>query len=112
MRRYEIETYTTEAGKAPFETWVKSLKDGRATLAIAARIDRATIGDFGDWKTISGAKGIFEMRIHYAQGYRLFYTVVGQKVVLFLAGSTKQEQDKTIAKAKEYLADYNERVGK
>lgn len=110
MSRYEIETYVTEAGKAPFEIWVKSLKDGRAALAIAARIKRAAIGDFGDWKTLVGAKGIFEMRIHYAQGYRLFYTIVGQKVVLLLAGSTKQDQDRTIAKAKEYLANYNERV--
>ena len=110
MSRFEIETYTTETGKSPFEIWVKSLKDARANLAIAARIQRAATGDFGDWKSISGAQGVFEMRIHYAQGYRLFYTVVGQKVVLFLAGSTKQAQDKAIAKAKEYLADYNGRV--
>jgi putative addiction module killer protein len=50
------------------------------------------------------------MRIQYAQGFRIFYTVVGQEIVVLLAGSTKQEQDKTIAKAKEYLADYNRRV--
>lgn len=86
------------------------MKDGKATLAIAASIKRAAIGDFGDWKSLSGAKGIFEMRIHYAQGYRVFYTIVGQKVVLLLAGSIKQEQDRTVAKAKEYLADYKEAV--
>jgi putative addiction module killer protein len=50
------------------------------------------------------------MRIHYAQGYRLFYTIVGSKIVLFLAGSTKSEQERTIAKAKDYLADYQRRT--
>ncbi|MCD2173337.1 type II toxin-antitoxin system RelE/ParE family toxin [Rhizobium sp. C4] len=110
MKRYEIEIYLTEAGHCPFEEWNQSLKDAKARLAIMARIQRAATGDFGDWKSITGAKGVFEMRIHYAQGYRLFYTIVGTKIVLLLAGSTKKEQDRTIAKAKDYLADYNSRA--
>ncbi|MDO9415667.1 MAG: hypothetical protein Q7U22_06070 [Pararhizobium sp.] len=40
------------------------------------------------------------MRIHYGQGYRIFYTIVGQKIVLLLTGSTKQDQAKVITKAK------------
>ncbi len=67
-------------------------------------------GNFGDWKDIKGAKGVFEMREHYGPGYRIFYAVVGKKVVLLLAGSTKKDQKKTIAKAKEYLTDYVERT--
>ena len=110
MSQYEIASYITEAGKNPFQAWVNDLKDARAHLAITARIKRAATGDFGDWKAIKGAQGLFEMRIHYAQGYRLYYAIIGQKVVLLLAGSTKQDQDRAIAKAKEYLADYNERV--
>lgn len=109
MNRYQIEAYSTEAGKVPFEIWVTSLRDAKAKLAIFARVERATVGDFGDWKPIIGAKGVFEMRIHYAQGFRVFYTVIGQKVVLLLAGSSKRDQEKTIAKAKEYLDDYNKR---
>lgn len=112
MAVYEVETYITDAGKAPFETWLRSLKDPKARLSVFARIDRAAAGDFGDWKAISGARGVFEMRIHYAQGYRLFYAVIGQKVVLLLAGSTKQDQDRAIEKARGYLADYQERTTK
>jgi len=110
MKRYEIEIYITEAGTCPFEDWSRSLKDAKAKLAVMSRLERAATGDFGDWKRLIGAKGIFEMRIHYAQGYRLFYTIVGSTVVLFLAGSTKSEQDRAIAKAKDYLADYNRRA--
>lgn len=109
MSRREIEAYTTEAGKVPFETWLASLKDAKARLAIFARIERAAAGDFGDWKPLAGAKGIFEMRIHYGPGFRVFYAVVGQTVIVLLAGSSKRDQDRTIARAKSYLEDYNKR---
>lgn len=109
MSRYEIEAYSTASGKVPFEAWVTSLKDVKSKLAIYARVERAAVGDFGDWKPITGAKGVFEMRIHYGPGLRLFYTVIGNRVVLLLAGSSKRDQEKTIAKAKEYLDDYNKR---
>ena len=52
------------------------------------------------------------MRDHYGQGYRIYYSIEGQKIILLLAGSTKKEQTKTIAKAKEYLADYKRRTDK
>ncbi len=109
MQHYDIEEYQTAAGKTPFGTWLLNLKDEMAQAKIRARITRASFGNFGDWKDIKGAKGIFEMREHYGSGYRIFYTVVGKKVVLLLAGSSKKDQKKTIAKAKQYLANYEER---
>ncbi len=50
------------------------------------------------------------MREHYSPGYRIFYAIVGKKLVLLLAGSTKKDQKKTISKAKGYLEDYLERT--
>tara|TARA_B100000315_G_C14448823_1_gene528119 strand:+ start:695 stop:1033 length:339 start_codon:yes stop_codon:yes gene_type:complete len=110
MQQYDIEEYETITGKAPFGKWLLNLKDEMAQAKIHARIRRASFGNFGDWKDIKGAKGVFEMREHYSPGYRIFYAVVGKKLVLLLAGSTKKDQKKTIAKAKEYLADYLERT--
>ncbi|GJQ58359.1 MAG: type II toxin-antitoxin system RelE/ParE family toxin [Candidatus Scalindua sp. AMX11] len=110
MKKYDIEEYETSSGKAPFGEWLLSLKDERAQAKIRARIIRASFGNFGDWKDIKGAKGVFEMRENYGPGYRIFYAVVGKKVVLLLAGSTKKDQKKTVAKAKEYLTDYVERT--
>ena len=60
----------------------------------------------GDWKAIKGARGLLELREHSGPGYRVFFSIVGQTVILLLAGSTKQDQERTIAKAKDYLADY------
>ena len=110
MKRYEVENYKTERGEAPFQKWIQNLPDARAQTALIARIDRASFGNFGDWKAMAGAKGLFEMRIHYGQGYRIYYTIVGQTIILLLAGSTKRSQDQAIAKAAGYLADYHRRV--
>ena len=49
------------------------------------------------------------MREHYGPGYRIFYTLVGKKLIVLLAGSSKKDQKKVIAEAKKYLADYAER---
>lgn len=109
MERYEIEEYTTENGESPFSEWASILKDETAQRKITQRIRRASLGNFGDFKSIKGAKGLFEMRINYGAGFRVFYSIIGDKVVLLLAGSIKRDQKKAITKAKEYLADYERR---
>lgn len=110
MKKYEVENYKTGSGEVPFREWIQNLADTKAQTALIARVDRAIFGNFGDWKMLAGAKGLFEMRVHYGQGYRIFYAIKDQKVILLLAGSTKHSQDKMIAKAAEYLADYNRRM--
>lgn len=110
MKQYEIEVYFSEDGKEPFTKWLSSIKDEKAKTLIIARVSRASLGNFGDWKAIQGTKNLYEMRIHYGQGLRIYYTTIEQKIVLLLAGSTKRTQDKAIVKAQEYLVDYNERI--
>ncbi len=109
MKKYDIEEYATENGGTPFSKWSENLKDKTAQRKIYQRIDRASLGNFGDYKNIKGAKGIFEMREHYGPGYRIFYSIIENKIVLLLAGSIKRDQDKAIETAKKYLADYERR---
>ncbi len=107
--RYSIEVYITEDGKTPFQDWVNQLKDQTAQRKIAVRLRRASFGNFGDRKRIKEAKGLWEMREHYAGGYRIYYSIKDKTVVLLLAGSTKKDQTKAIAKAKDYLVDFARR---
>lgn len=72
------------------------------------RLDHITLGNFGDWKSVEGVTGLYELRDHYAQGYRIYYTITDRTVVLLLAGSTKRDQQRTITQADKYLADYHE----
>jgi putative addiction module killer protein len=104
--RYELEEYAKENGETPFSDWLEGLKDQKAQRKITQRIRRASLGNFGDFKSIKGTKGLFEMREHYGAGYRVFYSVIEDKIVLLLAGSIKRDQKKAIKQATEYLADY------
>jgi putative addiction module killer protein len=106
---YEISEYVTENGRSPFGDWFLGLKDKRAQARLQLRLDRITLGNFGDWKSVEGVRGLYELRDHYAQGYRIYYTITDRTVVLLLAGSTKRDQQRTITQADKYLADYHER---
>jgi len=85
---YETEVYTK---------WYASLKDERAKARIDKRIDRAKFGNFGDWKTEAGE--VRAMRIDYGPGYRLYYVVRDNRVIILLCGGDKRNQQADINKA-------------
>jgi putative addiction module killer protein len=94
-----IEVRQTEV----FSRWLAKLRDDEAFARVHARIRRLILGSFGDVKPVG--KSVWEMRIDYGPGYRVYYTQVGSIVVLLLVGGTKKTQqsdiDHAIAMAKE-----------
>ena len=106
----DVRRYTTASGKDVFETWLASLKDKATEARIAARIDRLRAGNFGDSKPLAG--GVWELRIDFGPGYRVYYAMIGQACVLLLCGSDKRRQAADIAKAVEYLNEYKRRSTK
>ncbi|MEX6506399.1 type II toxin-antitoxin system RelE/ParE family toxin [Jiella sp. M17.18] len=109
MEPFQIEVYQTEDGAVPFQEWLDGLKSDQIRSQIVARIRRASLGNFGDWKSLADSNGIREMRIHSGGGFRIYYALVGRTVVLLLAGSGKGEQRRAIAHAKAYFTDYDRR---
>ena len=87
---YETEVYTK---------WFTSLKDEKAKARIAKRIDRAMFGNFGDWKTEEGE--VRAMRIDYGPGYRLYYCLRENKIIVLLCGGDKRKQQADINRAVE-----------
>jgi putative addiction module killer protein len=76
------------------------LKDERAKARIDKRIDRAKFGNFGDWKTETGE--VRTMRINYGPGYRLYYCLRDNKIIILLCGGgDKRNQQAAINKAAE-----------
>ncbi len=55
-------------------------------------------GLFGDWKTV--CDGVFEMRLDFGAGYRVYYAKYGLFVIILLGGGDKRNQHKDIAEAK------------
>ena len=82
-----------------FENWFKQLKDRKAKARIQVRIDRMTVGNFGDVAPIG--EGVSELRVHYGPGYRVYFVQRGQIVVILLSGGDKSSQNSDIRKAKE-----------
>jgi putative addiction module killer protein len=89
--RYELRS--TEV----FERWLSRIKDRETHARIVRRIDKLTIGAFGDCKALDS--GLFELRMFFGPGYRVYYTVRGKEIIFLLAGGSKSTQTKDIAKA-------------
>ena len=105
---YLLEEYVTEEGKIPFREWLHALRDARARAKIRVRLNRVRLGNFGDAKPVGG--GVFELRIPYGPGYRVYFARTGQRIVLLLCGGDKSSQKRDIARAKAYLDDYKRRT--
>jgi putative addiction module killer protein len=68
-----------------------------AVARIVGRIRRMEMGNPGDTRGVS--HGIFEMRIHYGPGYRIYYVHRGAQIVILLCGGDKRTQPKDIKRA-------------
>jgi putative addiction module killer protein len=80
-----------------FLRWVSHLKDRVAATRIAARLDRARLGNLGDFKHLRD--GVSEMRIDVGAGYRLYFIRRGSEVIILLCGGDKRTQDADINRA-------------
>jgi len=89
----EYQVYETDV----YTKWFASLKDERAKARIDKRIDRAKYGNFGDWKTEAGE--VRAMRVNYGPGYRLYYVIRDNKIIILLCGGGKRNQEADIKKA-------------
>ncbi len=84
-----------------FEMWLKKLSDRATKNKVLARLARVENGNFGDFKKLED--NLFELRLFFAGGLRIYYTIQQEKVVLLLNGGNKSSQKKDIAKAKQIL---------
>lgn len=81
-----------------FTKWFKKLRDGRARAVILKRLLRLRqTGLFGDVKSVGG--GVSEMRITHGPGYRIYFTMRGEDVVILLVGGNKGSQERDIKRA-------------
>lgn len=86
-------------GQRPFAKWLKKLKDIRAKAAILSRITKIeALGSFGNYRYLDD--GVFELKIDVGQGYRTYFGLDGNTLVIIICGGDKSSQDRDIKKAK------------
>ena len=106
---YRIEHYLTSGEqKDLYIDWLKRLRDSQAKIAVVRRVARVELGNFGDHKFCRD--GIWELRIDAGPGYRVYYALSGQRIVLLLCGGDKRTQDADIARAAAYWQDWQRRT--
>ena len=81
-----------------FKAWLDSLNDLMGRSKIQARIKRLAEGNSGNTKSV-GSK-VFEMKIDFGPGYRIYYTKHANVMYLLLIGGNKRTQTKDIQIAK------------
>ena len=81
-----------------FQSWLDGFKDETARDRIEARIKRAEDGNFGDAKSVGD--GVFEMKLHFGPGYRLYYFQSGLELYWLLIGGDKDTQPSDVVLAK------------
>jgi putative addiction module killer protein len=99
-----LEIYQGQNGKEPFNDWLYSIRDIRTRARIDNKIERLRAGNFGDFRSLGS--GVFELRLHFGPGYRVYYGRLGNEIVVLLAGGDKSSQAEDIQKAQEYYKDY------
>jgi putative addiction module killer protein len=67
---------------------------------------RFEIGNLGDHKSVGS--GVWEARLAFGPGYRIYFGQVGQQLVLLLLGGDKGSQAKDIRTARQYWAEFLE----
>jgi len=100
----ELVEYETENGKCPFTEWLDGLKDVVARAIVRKRLNRIRMGNFGNTRSVG--EGIFELKIDFGPGYRIYYGLDGDLLVVLLCGGDKGSQARDIQKASEYWQDY------
>ena len=91
---------------AVFAAWLDSLDDLRARAKVQARIERLAHGNPGDVKPVG--HGVSELRIHHGPGYRVYFKMQKDTLVILLAGGTKRTQAADIKMALRLASNLSE----
>ncbi len=102
----ELQFYQTPSGNVPFIQWFNGFQDQRTQTRIQKRLQHLEHGNFGDCQSVGD--GVFELRLHFGQGYRIYFGKIDNTIVLLLCGGDKSSQTRDIARAKTYWLEHKE----
>jgi putative addiction module killer protein len=102
----EVREYLDAEGKSPYAKWFDRLNVA-AAVKVTTAVHRMEQGNFSNVKGVGA--GVYEFRIDFGPGYRIYFGKDGDRLVILLAGGTKKRQDADITAAKANWRDYKRR---
>ena len=109
MADIRIVEYIAANGRSPYARWFERL-NAPAAAKIATALYRLSQGNFSNVKGVGGS--VFEQRIDFGPGYRVYFGKDGETLVVLLGGSTKQRQQEAIDAALAVWTEYRRRKSK
>ncbi len=106
VRPRKLQFYKNPNGREPFTEWFASIRDQRIRARIQNRLVKLERGNFGDCHSVGN--GVFELRLHFGPGYRIYFSEIDNVIVLLLCGGDKSSQSRDIERAKNYWTEYKE----
>ena len=89
-----------------YRDWIDTLKDRAGRARVLMRVDRLTHGNPGSHRDLT--EGVSELKVDVGPGYRVYYSLRGQTLLLLLVGGDKSSQKQDIAKALELNRKFQE----
>ncbi len=99
-----LRNYQTALDVEPFQDWLRNLKDAQGRGIIRTRLNRIGAGNFSNCDPVG--EGVHELKIDFGPGYRVYFGVDGDSLIL-LYGGDKDTQQRDIKIDKGYWQDYN-----
>ena len=98
--------YADRNGNEPYVQWLESLKDEKTKERIRVRVRRLESGLYGDCQSVGD--GVFELRLFFGAGYRIYFGEEDGNIVILLCGGDKGSQKRDIKTAKAYWKEHQE----
>jgi putative addiction module killer protein len=100
--------YLDAQGRSAYARWFESL-NAPAAAKVAAAVYQLAAGNVSSVKSVGS--GVFERKIDFGPGYRVYFGKDGERIVILLGGSAKRRQSAAIADAQAAWAEYKRRKG-
>jgi len=98
--------YLDPSGRSPYAEWFDGL-NAQAAGKVVVAATRLGQGNFSNVKGVG--EGVFEQKIEFGPGYRVYFGKDGDRIVILLGGGTKKRQQRDIRDAISCWQDYKRR---
>ena len=94
---YDVRVLTLSGGGCPVAQWYGEIREVIVRARILARIERLRTGNLGDAKSVG--QGVHEIRLDIGPGYRIYFAIVGNTMIVLIAAGDKGTQQRDITRA-------------
>jgi putative addiction module killer protein len=105
----EIREFLDQSGASPFAGWFAGL-NAVAAARVTIALTRLGLGNFSNVEGVGG--GVYELKIDFGPGYRVYFGRDGERFVILVGGSAQKRQAAAVAAGKAAWSDYKRGRGK